>query len=71
MNTKTLARRITQTACASDKVGDVQLLGIYGGAVCHYWRVVEIVDGTCTLDRVEPVSVCSADGTYSTRYEVV
>jgi len=54
----------------SDAVGDVLLLGIYGGAICsHYQIIAKPNETTATLVRVNPRSVKNHDGTFSTVWE--
>lgn len=59
----------TMTACPSDQVGDIKLMGRFGGAYCYHWRVCEKTATEIVLERVEPHSVKNDDGTYSTVYE--
>ena len=63
MNTK------TRTTCTDDKVGNIELHGMHGGALCWHYRIEAVTNGETTLARVEPVRVANANGTFSTRYE--
>lgn len=51
-----------------DNVGDVLLLGLFGGAICNHWRIASKSDGVATLVRVEPVSSRNEDGTFSSHW---
>lgn len=55
----------TEIACSADVVGAVVLRGIYGGAICSYYRIASIVDGEAHYVPVEVASVRNADGTFS------
>ena len=58
----------TSMALPDEKVGDIQLIGCYGGAICAYWRIDAIQDGIATLTKVRAESVKNDDGTFSTRW---
>ena len=63
-------KEINWSVCPSDKVGDVLLIGIYGGAICKHYRIVaKTTKTTATMVRVNPISSKNADGTFSTRWE--
>ena len=63
--------KVRMTSPSTDRVGDVELHGMYGGALCWHYRIEKIEDGRTTLVRVEPRSVKNDNGTFSTEYEVV
>jgi hypothetical protein len=65
-----MARKsFTEIASSSDIVGSISLRGIYGGAICNYWRCSKVENGFATYVPVKAVSVRNDDGTYSHRYE--
>lgn len=64
------ASLIRQTASAGVEIGDILLLGRFGGAYCNHYRVVEKVDGDVVLAPVVAVSIKNDDGTFSTVWEV-
>lgn len=60
------------TAAPDVQVGDILLIGRFGGAYCNHWRVERKLDteGKVDLVRVEPRSIKNADGTFSSVWEV-
>ena len=65
-----MTNAIQQISISTDKVGDVVLMGIYGGAICRHYRIESMTDGITTLKPVKAVSFRNNDGTFSHRYEV-
>lgn len=66
-----MRKPFTQIACSSNFIGEIVLAGIYGGAICSYWKITAINEGYCTLVPVEAVSFVNADGTHSHSYAEV
>ena len=63
-------KEINWSVCPSDKVGDVLLIGIYGGAICNHYRLVaKVTETAASLVRVNPISSKNSDGTFSTKWE--
>jgi hypothetical protein len=68
---KVYSTPITFTINPSEKVGDILLIGRFGGAVCSYYRVVEVNGSEGLLEPVNPVSFRNDDGTFSHYYEAI
>lgn len=50
------------------KVGDVILTGMFGGAICNHWQLTAIEGSEGVWQKVTPTSVPNGDGTFSTKY---
>lgn len=63
---------ITMFACPDNFVGEILLLGRYGGAYTQHYRITSIDRNRCQayLEAVTPRSVPNGDGTFSTRYDL-
>jgi hypothetical protein len=57
----------TRMTCSGDRKGDIELHGMFGGALCWHYRIESVSGGVTTLVRVEPRSV-QANGLFSTVY---
>lgn len=65
---------IERIRCTNDKLGDVMLFGIYGGAICSHFMATNFTqDGNTVWTKVDAVSVKVVDGNqiyYTTKYVV-
>lgn len=59
---------IRSIAISADVVGEIRLLGRFGGAYCSHYRVDRIEDGYAWYVPVIGQSVRNDDGTFSTRW---
>lgn len=61
---------IRQIAHADAQIGDVLLIGRFGGAYCDHYRVTALDSGYMDLVRVVARSVKNDDGTFSSVWEI-
>ena len=65
---KTRTRKpFTQIARPSDRVGDIALIGCYGGAIVSHYQIAAIENGDSHYVPVEMRSVRNSGGTFSTK----
>jgi len=59
-------KNLTMTVSSDLAIGQILLLGRFGGAYCNHYRIERIEDGVAHLVPIVAQSVHNDDGTFST-----